>query len=108
IQRQKPVWFSKDLVPFENRIIRLTEDVARQYGELVDAIRIFDPHLASLLQSAQGLKVQSLTAFGVLLRKARFTIEFGGLHPFNRLSFSTFRDEAANINLDAIVQASRM
>src|SRR6266478_5195584 len=54
IQRQKPVWFSKDLVPFENRISRRTEDVARQYGELVDGIRIFDPHLASLLQSVQG------------------------------------------------------
>src|ERR1700687_5461125 len=43
IKRQKPLFFSKDLVPFENQIVRLTEDVARQYEELIGAIYIFDP-----------------------------------------------------------------
>src|SRR5438034_551762 len=67
IERQKPVFFSKHLVPFENRIDRLTADVTRQYDELIDAIYIFDRQLANLLQNVQGFKVQSLTAFGILL-----------------------------------------
>lgn len=54
------------------------------------------------------MKILSLTAFGALLRKARFTIEFDGLHPFNKISFTTFRDEVANIDLDEIIRASRM
>jgi hypothetical protein len=106
LERRKPVIFSKDLVPFENHITYLTEDFARHYNEFIDAIYIFDPHLAHLLQDVQGLKVQSLTAFGVLLRKARFAIEFGGLHPFKKVSFSTFEDEIADIDLDEIVGAS--
>jgi len=64
---------------------------------------MFDPELAHLLQDVHGLKVQALTAFGVLLRKARFIIEFGGLHPFTRVSFSTFEDEIANMQLGEIV-----
>lgn len=107
IKRQKPVSFSKDLVLFENQIVRLTEDVARQYRELISTIYIFDPELACLLCSVEGFKSDSLTAFGVLLRKARFTIEFDGLHPFKRISFTTFRDEVANIDLNEIIEASR-
>jgi hypothetical protein len=106
VQKQKPVIFSQHLVPFENRITRLTEDLRRQYSELVGAIYIFDPKLATLLADVQGLKVQSLTAFGALLRKARFVIEFDGLHPFRRISFTTFRDEITNLDLAAITQAS--
>ena len=106
VERRKPVIFSKDLVPFENQITDLTEDFARHYNELIDAIYIFNPPLAYLLQDVQGLKVQSLTAFGDLLRRARFAIEFGGLHPFEKVSFSTFDDEIADINLDEIIEAS--
>jgi len=105
VQQRKPIIFSKDLVPFENRIVRLTEDLRRQYGELVGAIYIFEPKLAGLLADVQGLKVQSLTAFGALLRKARFIIEFDGLHPFKRISFTTFRDEIAKLDLAAIIEA---
>jgi hypothetical protein len=107
VERRKPVIFSKDLVPFENRITYLTEDFARHYSELIDAIYIFDSRLGHLLRDVQGFKVQSLTAFGALLRKARFTIEFGGLHPFKKVSFSMFDDQIADINLDEIVEASK-
>lgn len=103
VERRKPVLFSKDLVPFENRINYLSEDFRRHYHEFVDAVYIFNPQLAQLLQDIHGLKVQALTAFGVLLRKARFVIEFGGLHPFARVSFSTFDDGIANLPLDKIV-----
>ena len=48
-----------------------------------------------------------MTAFGALLRKARLAIEFGGLHPFEKVSFSTFDDEIADINLEEIVEASK-
>jgi hypothetical protein len=101
------VIFSRDLVPFENHITYITQDFARHYNEFVDAICIFDPQLAHLLQDVQGFKVQSLTAFGALLHKARLAIEFGGLHPFEKVSFSTFDDEIAGINLEEIVEASK-
>jgi hypothetical protein len=107
VERKKPIMFSKELVPFENQIARLTEDAARQYDDLVAAIYLFDPQLARLLQRANTFKVFSWTMFGLLLRKARFTIEFDGLHPFRKVSFSTFRDEVANINLDEIIEAQR-
>jgi hypothetical protein len=105
LKRKKPISFSKDLVPFENDITRLTEDVARQYDELVAAIGLFDPKLARLLDRVRGLKVIALTAFGRLLQNARFAIEFDGLHPFRKVSFSTFRDEVADINLENIIEA---
>jgi hypothetical protein len=105
LKRKKPIFFSKDLVPFENDITRLTEDVARQYDELVAAIDFFDPKLARLLHRVRGFKVSALTAFGRLLQNARFAIEFDGRHPFRKVSFSTFRDEVADINLENIIEA---
>ncbi len=104
VERKKPVWFSKDLVPFENRINYSIEEFARHYHEFVDAIYIFEPQLAQLLQDVHGLKFQALTAFGVLLRKARFVIEFGGLHPFTRVHFSTFDDAIADLPLDKLIE----
>jgi hypothetical protein len=108
IENRKPVLFSKDLVPYENRIIRLTEDVKSQYNKLVDAIYIFDPQLASLLATVQGLKVVSLSAFGILLAKARFEIEFDGLHPFKKVSFTTFDDELDKIDIDQVMKAQHV
>jgi hypothetical protein len=70
VEQKKPILLSKDLVLFENRITRLTEDAARQYDELVAAIYLFDPELARLLQRAHTFKVFSWTMFGRLLRKA--------------------------------------
>jgi hypothetical protein len=107
LEQKKPILFSKNLVPFENQITRLTEDAARQYDELIATIYLFDPDLARLLERARTFKVFSWTMFGLLLRKARFSIEFDGLHPFGKVSFSTFRDEVANINLDEIIAAQR-
>ena len=108
VEKKKPIFFSRDLVPFENRITELTEDVARQYNKLIDAIGFFNPQLARLLQSVGSFKVTWFTVFGLLLRKARFAIEFDGLHPFKKVSFSTFRDEVANINLDDIIEAQQL
>jgi hypothetical protein len=107
VEKKKPIFFSKDFVRFENRITGLTEDFVRQYDKLIDAIYIFDSRLARLLQSVEHFKFTSWTTFGLLLRKARFAIEFDGLHPFKKVSFSTFRDEVANINLEDIIKAQQ-
>jgi len=108
VEKKKPISFSKDLVPFENRITRLTRDVAARYNDLIHAIYIFDPRLAELLKSAQNFKFTAVTPFGLWLRKARFSIEFDGLHPFKKVSFTTFQDEIANINLDDIIAAQQL
>jgi hypothetical protein len=107
VEKKKPIAFSKDLVPFEGRITRLTQDVAAQYNNLIHAIHIFDPRLAELLTSVEGFKFTAVTPFGLWLRKARFAIEFDGLHPFTKVSFTTFQDEIANINLDDIIEAQQ-
>jgi len=107
IEKKSPIAFSKDLVPFEHRITCLTQEVAAQCNKLIHAIHIFDPDLADLLKSVEGFKMTAVTPFGLWLRKARFAIEFDGLHPFKKVSFTTFQDEIANINLDDIIEAQR-
>jgi hypothetical protein len=107
IKRKKPILFSKDLVPFENRVTRLTEDLKSQYDKLVGAIYIFDRRLALLLERIQGFKTVSLSAFGILLAKARFEIDYDGLHSFSKVSFSTFHDEMAEIDFEAIIKSQK-
>jgi hypothetical protein len=68
IEKKKPIAFSRDLVPFEGRITRLTQDVAAQYNNLIHAIHIFDPRLAELLKSVKSFK---FTAAYIRLRKFR-------------------------------------
>lgn len=70
-QKQKPILFSKDIVPFENRITRLNEELARQFDELVRAIGILYPDLASLLYKIRGFKTATITSFGILLKKGK-------------------------------------
>jgi hypothetical protein len=108
IERKKPILFSKDLVPFENQVTRLTEDLKSQYDKLVGAICIFDPQLALLVERLQGFKTVSLSAFGLLLAKARFKIKYDGLHPFTKVSFSAFGDEIEEIDFDAIIKAQQL
>jgi hypothetical protein len=104
LQIRKPVRFSKDLVPLENRISAVNDELSRQFGQLVSAISIFDPALASLLYSIRGFKTTSLTAFGMLLERARFRIEFGGLHPFDRIVYSTFKDDVLELDIASLLK----
>jgi len=107
-QKKKPILFSKDIVPFENRITRLNEELARQFDELVRAIGILYPDLASLLYKIRGFKTATITSFGILLKKARFEIEYDGLHPFKKISFTTFRDGVAEIDFEEFMKSSTL
>jgi hypothetical protein len=104
--RRKPVLFSKDLVPFENAIVRVNEDFQRHFDEMAAAISILSPELGSALHTVRGFKTSTTTAFGALLKKARFELEYDGLHPFRKVAFTTFRNEVLELDIEALAEAS--